>query len=47
LERLDYLINEKRAEMYEYIKLYGLKDVRTLKKSQELDKLIAIKNRRK
>lgn len=41
------LIERKRAEMYEAIDTYGISDFRTVKKSKELDKLVAIEQRRK
>lgn len=31
-----------RAELHEYIEKYGLMDLRTIQKSQELDKLIVL-----
>jgi len=46
MSRLDSLIFIKRMVMHDYIDLYGLNDARTIRKSQELDKLIAIKQRR-
>lgn len=46
MSRLDNLIVIKRRVMHKYIDLYGLSDARTIKKSQELDKLMAVKQRR-
>lgn len=46
MSRLDNLIVLKRTVMHKYIDLYGLSDARTIRKSQELDHLIDIKQRR-
>ncbi|WP_142413091.1 aspartyl-phosphate phosphatase Spo0E family protein [Hathewaya massiliensis] len=40
---LDIKIKRMRKELDNYVLKYGLSDNRTLTKSQELDKLIAIK----
>jgi hypothetical protein len=36
-------LEKVRKELYEYISKYGLKDIRTIEKSQELDRLIVYK----
>lgn len=40
---LDMKIKRMRKELDNYVFKYGLSDNRTLRKSQELDKLMAIK----
>lgn len=40
---VDLLIEKKREEMYLNIDKYGIRDLRTLKISQELDELLVLK----
>lgn len=41
------LIEKKRAEMYEAMDTYGFNDDKTIKVSQELDKLVAMEQKRR
>jgi hypothetical protein len=40
-------VEELREELYEYIEKYGFLDPRTIKKSQELDKLVVSEQTKK
>ncbi|HIG0360420.1 aspartyl-phosphate phosphatase Spo0E family protein [Clostridium botulinum] len=42
---IDLLIEKKREEMYLSIDKYGIRDIRTIIVSQELDELLVLKQR--
>ncbi|WP_238885031.1 aspartyl-phosphate phosphatase Spo0E family protein [Clostridium sp. YIM B02551] len=47
MKKLSLLIEKKREEVHEAIDMYGINDCRTLVKSQELDKLMAMEQKRR